>query len=28
MPLTRARISTFAFFALNGFLLGMWVVHI
>jgi MFS family permease len=28
MPLTRARISTFGFFALNGFLLGMWVVHI
>jgi MFS family permease len=28
MPLTRARTSTFAFFALNGFLLGMWVVHI
>lgn len=28
MPLTRARRSTFAFFALNGFLLGMWVVHI
>lgn len=28
MPLTRARKSTFAFFALNGFLLGMWVVHI
>lgn len=28
MPLTRARMSTFAFFALNGFLLGMWVVHI
>lgn len=28
MPLTRARISTFAIFALNGFVLGMWVVHI
>ena len=28
MPLTRARFSTFAFFALNGFLLGMWVVRI
>lgn len=28
MPLTRARISTFAFFALNGFTLGMWVVNI
>lgn len=28
MPLTRARASTFAFFALNGFVLGMWVVHI
>ena len=28
MPLTQARTSTFAFFALNGFLLGMWVVHI
>jgi MFS family permease len=28
MPLARARISTFAFFALNGFTLGMWVVHI
>jgi MFS family permease len=28
MPLTRARTSTFAFFGLNGFLLGMWVVHI
>ena len=28
MPLTRARISTFAFFALNGFTFGMWVVNI
>ncbi len=28
MPLARARMSTFAFFALNGFVLGMWVVHI
>jgi MFS family permease len=28
MPLTRARIATFAFFALNGFTLGMWVVNI
>ncbi|MBC7631987.1 MFS transporter [Aeromicrobium sp.] len=28
MPLARARSSTFAFFALNGFTLGMWVVHI
>ena len=28
MPLTAARRSTFAFFALNGFMLGMWVVHI
>jgi MFS family permease len=28
MPLSRARVSTFAMFALNGFLLGMWVVHI
>jgi MFS family permease len=28
MPPTRARTATFAFFALNGFLLGMWVVHI
>jgi MFS family permease len=28
MPLARARTSTFAFFALNGFVLGMWVVHI
>ncbi|MBB4908045.1 putative MFS family arabinose efflux permease [Actinophytocola algeriensis] len=24
----RARIATFAFFGLNGFVLGMWVVHI
>ena len=28
MPLSAARRSTFAIFALNGFLLGMWVVHI
>ncbi len=28
MPLSRARRSTFAIFALNGFLLGMWVVNI
>ena len=28
MPLARARTSTFGFFALNGFVLGMWVVHI
>ena len=28
MPITRARQSTFAFFVLNGFTLGMWVVHI
>lgn len=26
--LRSARIATFAFFILNGFLLGMWVVHI
>ncbi len=24
----RARIATFAFFGLNGFVIGMWVVHI
>ncbi|MFL6122190.1 MFS transporter [Actinophytocola sp.] len=24
----RARLATFAFFALNGFVMGMWVVHI
>nr|MCW2728140.1 transporter [Aeromicrobium sp.] len=28
MPPTRARIATFGVFALNGFLLGMWVVNI
>lgn len=28
MPLSRARRSTFAIFALNGFMLGIWVVHI
>ena len=28
MPPSRARRSTFAIFALNGFLLGMWVVNI
>lgn len=28
MPPSAARGSTFAIFALNGFLLGMWVVHI
>ncbi|MEV7398665.1 MFS transporter [Aeromicrobium sp. NPDC092404] len=28
MPTSAARKSTFAIFALNGFLLGMWVVHI
>jgi MFS family permease len=26
--LRRARLATFAFFALNGFVVGMWVVHI
>ena len=26
--LRRARLATFAYFTLNGFLLGMWVVHI
>lgn len=26
--LRRARLATFAFFILNGFLLGMWIVHI
>ncbi len=26
--LRAARVATFAFFALNGFLMGMWVVHI
>lgn len=28
MPPTRARIATFSVFALNGFVLGMWVVNI
>lgn len=28
MLITRARLATFAFFVLNGFTLGMWVVHI
>lgn len=28
MPFSRARQATFAFFVLNGFMLGMWVVHI
>lgn len=28
MPFTRARQATFAIFVLNGFGLGMWVVHI
>ncbi|MET1062196.1 MAG: MFS transporter [Aeromicrobium sp.] len=28
MPPTRARLATFAVFALNGFLLGMWIVNI
>ncbi len=28
MPITRARQATFAFFVLNGFSLGMWVVNI
>ncbi|MGH3423918.1 MAG: MFS transporter [Nocardioidaceae bacterium] len=28
MELRRARVATFAFFVLNGFLVGMWVVHI
>lgn len=28
MPFSRARQATFAFFVLNGFTLGMWVVHI
>lgn len=27
MPLARAPTSTFAFFALNGFVLNIWVVH-
>jgi MFS family permease len=26
--LRRARVATFAFFALNGFVVGMWLVHI
>ncbi|AXI80843.1 MFS transporter [Peterkaempfera bronchialis] len=26
--LRRARLATFAFFGLNGFVLGMWIVHI
>ncbi|MGW6819990.1 MFS transporter [Streptomyces sp. NPDC055005] len=26
--LRAARLATFAFFALNGFLMGMWIVHI
>jgi predicted MFS family arabinose efflux permease len=28
MVMRRARIATFAFFGLNGFVIGMWVVHI
>ncbi|MEO6472191.1 MAG: MFS transporter, partial [Aeromicrobium sp.] len=28
MPIDRARTATFAFFVLNGFTLGMWVVNI
>jgi MFS family permease len=28
VPPTRARLATFAVFALNGFLLGMWIVNI
>ncbi|MCW2771302.1 MAG: transporter [Aeromicrobium sp.] len=28
MPPTRARLATFAVFALNGFILGMWIVNI
>ncbi len=27
-PLRRARAGTFGIFGINGFLLGMWVVHI
>ncbi|MFE0380837.1 MFS transporter [Streptomyces inhibens] len=27
-PLRAARLATFAYFALNGFLMGMWIVHI
>ncbi len=27
-PLRAARLATFAFFALNGFVMGMWIVHI
>ncbi|MGW7450057.1 MFS transporter [Streptomyces sp. NPDC054787] len=27
-PLGAARLATFAFFALNGFVMGMWIVHI
>ncbi|MFE2157683.1 MFS transporter [Streptomyces lydicus] len=27
-PLRAGRLATFAYFALNGFLMGMWVVHI
>lgn len=27
-PPSAARLATFAFFALNGFVLGMWIVHI
>jgi predicted MFS family arabinose efflux permease len=28
MVMRRARVATFAFFGLNGFVIGMWVVHI
>lgn len=28
MQTTQARQATFAFFFLNGFLMGMWIVHI
>lgn len=27
-PLRAGRVATFAYFALNGFILGMWIVHI
>jgi MFS family permease len=27
-PLRRARLATFVFFALDGFVMGMWIVHI
>jgi len=27
-PLRLARATTFVFFALNGYLLGTWIVHI